>query len=197
MAVIERLYAEPKPQSPALTRIRRLSLPFEIIFALLAALAALLLIAVFVFALARGEMVRLSPEGAWLELDGPPWAANSIAISDLPLGAQAIGALALLVIQGALIGGLYCLHKLFGAYRRGVVFAAAPISWMRRAGMCLIAFALAPALFQPLVQAAGLLDRQWLHGHTIAALLVGGALFVLAHVIALGRDLEKEGEGYV
>jgi hypothetical protein len=77
------------------------------------------------------------------------------------------------------------------------VFAQAPIQWMRRAGFFLIAFGLAPALVQPVVQAAGLMDRDWLHGHSIAAVLVGGALFVLAYVIALGRELEQEGEGYV
>lgn len=198
MVSVERLYSESKRQSPALRRIQLLSLPFEIVFALLAALVAALILAVLGLGLfGAGEILRVSPEGAWLALGGPPWPEHSIAVADLPLSSRLAGALALVCIQGSLLAGLVCLNRLFNAYRRGVVFARNSMSWMRRAGFFLIAFALTPLLFQPLVQSAGLLDRNWFHGHTVAALLVGAALFVLAHIIALGRELEKEGEGYV
>jgi hypothetical protein len=68
---------------------------------------------------------------------------------------------------------------------------------MRRAGAFLIAYALAPGLLQPVVHAAGLMDRDWFHGHSVASLIVGAALFVLAYVIALGREIEKDGKGYI
>jgi len=198
MAAIEQLYATPKPEAPALTRIKHLSLPFELLFAALAGLVALVYLAtLFVALFYTGENFRLTTEGPTLYLGNDAFATGSVAISDVPLASRLIGFVPLTIIQGALIGALYGLHRLFGAYRRGVVFAEEPVRWMRRAGALLIVFAIAPGLFQPLVRAAGLMDRAWLHGHTIAALLVGGALFVLARVIALGREIEKEGEGYI
>lgn len=198
MAAVERLYAAPKAESPALRRIRRLSLPFELIFAALAGVVALVYVATLAAALFySGEQFRLTAEGPTLYLGSDAFAEGSVKISDVPLASRLIGFVPLTLIQGALIASFYCLHRLFGAYRRGVVFAEEPVRWMRRASVALIVFALAPGLMQPIVRAAGLMDRNWLHGHTIAALLVGGALFVLASVITLGREIEKEGEGYI
>lgn len=197
MVAVEHLYAE-APESPALTRIRRLSAPFEIAFFLLAAFVALVYIATIGVALFyTGEHFRLTTEGPTLYVGQDNFAPGSVRIADVPLSSRLIGFVPLTIIQGALAGAFYCLHRLFGAYRRGIVFAEQPIRWMRRAGALLIAFAAAPGLFQPLVRAAGLMDRAWLHGHTIAALLFGAALFVLANVISLGREIEKETQGYV
>lgn len=198
MAVVERLYAEPKPESPALKRIRRLSLPFEIVFAVLGVLMLALYVSVCLAALFyTGDNFRLTSEGPTIYFAGDAYAAGSVRLADVPLVSRLIGFIPLTVIQGSLIAAFYCLHRLFGAYRGGVVFADAPVRWMRRAGGCLVVFAVAPGLFQPLVWGAGLMDRAWLHGHNIAALLVGASLFVLASVIALGREIEKEGQGYV
>ena len=144
-----------------------------------------------------GDNFRLTENGPTLYFGNDPFDPGSIKISDVPLASRLIGLFPLTTIQGALIAAFYCLHKLFGAYRRGLVFTQTAISWMRRAGVALIVFALAPALFQPLVRAAGLRDHAWLHGHTIAALLIGASLFVLASVIALGRQIEEESRGYI
>jgi hypothetical protein len=198
MAAVEQLYTAPKPESPALKRIRRLSLPFELIFAALAGLVALVYLATLAAALFyTGEHFRLTAEGPTLYLGSDAFAPGSVKISDVPFLSRLIGFVPLTLIQGALVAAFYCLHRLFAAYRRGLVFAEEPVRWMRRAGAALILFALAPGVMQPLVQAAGLMDRNWLQGHTIAALLVGGALFVLASVITLGREIEEEGEGYI
>ena len=198
MAVVEPLYGAPRAESPALVRIRRLSVPFELVFAALAGLTALLYVGVVGAALFYvGEDFRLTESGPTLYFGAEAYAPGSVKISDVPFTARLIGFVPLTIIQGALIAAFYSLHRLFGLYRRGAVFAEANVFWMRRAGFALIVFAVAPALFQPLVRAAGLMDRAWLHGHTIAALLVGGALFVLASVIALGREIEREGQGYV
>lgn len=198
MAAVEQLYAEPKPESPARKRIRRLSLPFEIVFAAFAALVALVYAGTLVAALFyAGENFRLTTEGPTLYLGSDAFAVGSVKISDVPLASRLIGFIPLTIIQGALIAAFFCLHKLFGAYRAGLVFAEAPVRWMRRAGAALVLFAISPGLLQPLVQAAGLMDRNWLQPQMVAALLVGGALFVLASVITLGREIEEEGEGYI
>lgn len=198
MADIEHLYAEANVEAPALKRIRRLSLPFEIIFVALAGIVALVYAATVLTALFyTGEQFRLTENGPTLYLGNDAFAPGSIKISDVPLASRLIGLLPLTIIQGALFAAFFCLHKLFGDYRRGLVFTEATIRWMRYAGVALIVFAIAPGVFQPLVRAAGLRDEAWLHGHTIAALLIGASLFVLAMVIALGRQIEEEARGYI
>ncbi|HVK80631.1 MAG TPA: DUF2975 domain-containing protein [Verrucomicrobiae bacterium] len=198
MSRVERLYAEPDAEAPALRRIRHLSLPFELIFLALAGLVAFVYLATLLAALFyTGEQFRLTANGPTLYLGDDAFAPGSVKISDVPLTSRLIGFVPLTIIQGALIAAFYCLHKLFGGYRRGHVFTETAIRWMRRAGVALIVFAIAPGVFQPLVRAAGLRDEAWLHGHTIAALLIGGALFVLARVIALGRQIEEESKGYI
>ena len=198
MLAVEHLYAPPKVESASLRRIRLLSLPFEIAFAALAALATALLVAVVLVGLFyQGENFRLTHGGPTLYLPGDAWPADTIRIADVPLSSRLIGFVVILCIQAPLIAAFVSLSRLFDAYRRGMVFAPGPVRWMQRAGFCLIAFALAPGVFQPVVQAAGLMDRNWFHGHTVAALLIGGGLFVLANVIALGREIQKESEGYI
>lgn len=198
MADVEHLYARPAPEAPALKRIRYLSLPFEIVFAALAALVALVYLAtIFAALFYTGEHFRLTANGPTLYLGNDAFAPDSIKISDVPFTSRMIGLIPLTIIQGALFAAFYCLHRLFADYRRGLVFTETAIRWMRRAGLALIMFAIAPGLFQPLVRAAGLRDEAWLHGHTIAALLIGAALFVLASVIALGRQIEEESKGYI
>lgn len=197
MAAVEQLFVQPA-EAPALTRIRHLSAPFEVAFLLLAASVTVVYFATLGVALFyTGEQFRLTSEGPTLYLGSDAFEPGSVKIADVPIASRLIGFFPLTIIQGALVGGFYCLRRLFGAYRRGVVFAEETVRWMRRGGAFLIAFAVAPGLLQPLVRAAGLMDRAWLHGHTIAALLVGAALFVLAHVIALGREIEKDTQGYV
>lgn len=198
MADVEHLYAEAAEEPPALRRIRHLSLPFEIVFLLLAGLVTLVYLATVLAALFyTGEHFRLTENGPTFYLGSERFAPGSIKIADAPLTSRLLGFIPLTIIQGSLIAAFYCLHRLFAAYRQGLVFTEPTISWMRRAGVALIIFAIAPGLFQPLVRAAGLRDQAWLHGHTIAALLIGAALFVLASVIALGRQIEEEAKGYI
>lgn len=198
MADVEHLYAEAAEEPPALRRIRHLSLPFEIVFLLLAGLVTLVYVVTVLAALFyTGEHFRLTENGPTFYLGSERFAPGSIKIADAPLTSRLLGFIPLTIIQGSLIAAFYCLHRLFAAYRHGLVFTELTISWMRRAGVALIIFAIAPGLFQPLVRAAGLRDQAWLHGHTIAALLIGAALFVLASVIALGRQIEEEAKGYI
>ncbi|MBP9233248.1 MAG: hypothetical protein KBF30_01150, partial [Hyphomonadaceae bacterium] len=109
MAAIEQLYAEPKQEAPARKRIRRLSAPFELIFAVLAALVAAVYVATLLVGLFySGEHFRLTDQGPTLYLGQDTFAPGSIAISDVPLAARLIGFIPLTIIQGALVGAFYC-----------------------------------------------------------------------------------------
>src|SRR5215475_12729070 len=113
MALVERLYAQTAAaESPALTRIRRLSLPFEIAFGLFAALSALLFLAVVAVGLFyTGEQFRLTTHGPTLYLGRDAFAPGSIKISDVPLLSRVIGCGVMFVIQGGLIAAFYSLHR--------------------------------------------------------------------------------------
>ncbi len=192
------LYAADKPESPARLRIRRWSLPFELLFAGLAALAGALALAVMFFALFPGAgAIWLNAENSWLIFAGDAPPLGAVRFNALPLATQLIAGGAFVAISASLIAAFACLAALFRCYRRGDVFGAAPQAWMQRAGVALIAFALAPGILQPLLAALGSPDRNWFHTHSLAALICGAALFVFARVVALGREVEREAKDFI
>ncbi|MBL4618503.1 MAG: hypothetical protein JKX88_00210 [Marinicaulis sp.] len=192
------LYAHDAVERAPLRRIRRFSRPFEIGFLVLAVAASAFWLLIVILAFAPGgPFIFLSPNGAWLTLNPARLPEDAVAFRDLPMIAKLAGLLTAALIYGAQIIGLIFLSKLFGFYRRGVVFNAAPIKMMRRAGAALMVGAIAPGLMQPLIRATGALDKNWFHMESVAFLLVGAALFLFAHIMALGVEIERENKGFV
>ncbi|MCC7267034.1 MAG: DUF2975 domain-containing protein [Caulobacteraceae bacterium] len=185
----------PQQPSPALTRLRRLSRPFEILFAGLAVLALIFLAGLAVGGAIPNPYLRIGPHGCFIAFSGA--LAGTIPVTDMSLVTRAVGLVAISSIFGAVAYAFWNLRALFAGYRRGEVFTEGAVAAMRRAGAGLIVFALAPALTQPVLRAVGSLDRAWFHGHSVAALITGAALFVLAAVFALGQEIAREAEGYV
>ncbi len=198
MSDIIALYVAAVPESPARRRIRRLSLPFEIGFGVLAGLTALVTLAIVGVALWPGlDAIWMGTDMVWLVLPGDTPAAGTVSFAGLPLVTQAIGGAAFIAVNAALFAAFLSLMRLFACYRRGDVFGDLPQRLMQVAGVALVVFALAPGALQPLLRLAGSLDRGWFHGHSIAALIVGAALFVFARVVALGREVEREAGEFV
>jgi len=192
------LYAAEKPESPARRRIRRWSLPFEFLFACLAAFAGALALTVSFFALFSGAgAIWLSAENSWLVFAGDAPPREAVQFNALPMATQLVAAAAYAMIAGSLVAAFICLAALFRCYRQGDVFGAAPQAWMQRAAFALIVFALSPGLLQPLLAALGSPDRNWFHTHSLAALICGAALFVFARVVALGREVEREAKDFI
>jgi hypothetical protein len=199
---IQQLYVAPQAHQPALRRIRQFSLPFEFLFAGLTILNALLFVLGALVLLFGGDALGIhflvSPESGELVLgEITAYPPGSIDVTTLSLGSRLGGLLVLAGVVGTSTAAFYSLHRLFGAYRRGIVFAEPSIRKMRWAGFFLLAAGLAPLAFQPLVQALGLLDERLFPRQSLAFLIVGASLFVLAYVIALGREIEQDAEGYV
>ena len=199
MAQIEMLYAPRKRESPARRRIRMLSLPFELAFGAAAVLTVILLATILVLATGtETPYLRIDEAGAYITFNAVSSApAGSIPVSDLALATRLAGAVVVATLYGSLAAAFVSLCRLFGHYRRGEVFARGAVGLMRQAGVWLIVFALVPAVSQPLMRSLGSPDRAWFHSVSIVALLVGGALFILALITQLGREIEHEGEGYI
>ncbi len=195
---VVRLYTVQERQSPARAAIRRLGQPFEWLFAVLLALTLAGAGIVLFFALAPGlASIWLEPSNTWLVLgkDQPP--ANAVQFNALPLVTQLTALAAFALIVGSLAASLFFLRALFQCYRRGDVFGAVPQLFMQRAGIALVAFALAPGALQSVLAAVGSPDRNWFHAHSIAVLNMGAGLFVFARVVALGREVEREAKEFI
>jgi len=196
-ASVEVLFSGEKPEPTPLRRIRRLALPFEIAFGLLTALAGLLFLTILTLAYVPGGYVTFNSEGGWLTFDPGTAPPGALPVTEFSLLLQFAGLLTGALVYGALIMALWSLNRLFRAYRMGQVFAPEPIRLMRRSGLGLVIFAVAPGLMQPLMRALDSPDRNWFHGETIPVLIVGAALFLFAQIIALGVELERENKGFV
>jgi len=195
--VPEALYAQERPDLLPLVRIRRLALPFEIGFAVLAGLAALLIVTVLGLAYSPEAYVTFTEEGGLLTLDPSKAPVDGVRVASLPIVTQIVGLIAGLAISGSLVIALWSLHKLFGSYRRGEVFAEASTRLMRRAGIALVLNAALPGLLQLALRAIGSPDRNWFHPETIPILLIGAGLFIFSYIIALGAELLRENKGFI
>lgn len=194
---VELLYRSTRTEPGALRRIRRLARPFEIGFAALSVLAGLFVVMLLVLAYMPGGYVTFNADGGWLTADPASAPADALPAAAFPLATQVAGLFAVGLIHAGLITALWSLHKLFAAYRRGEVFADAPVRLMRRAGLGLIVFAATPGLMQPLLRVLGSPDRNWFHGETLPLLLVGASLFLFANILALGIEIERENRGFI
>lgn len=194
---IEPLYQTERTESVTLARLRRLALPFEVGFAILVGLSLLLLVAVLALAYLPGGYVTFNSEGGFLTLDPSTAPSDAVTVGSLLIATQVFGLIAGLAIQGALIFSLWSLYKLFGLYRKGTVFAAAPVGYMRRAGGGVALFAVLPGLLQPLLRRLGSPDENWFRSETIPLLLIGGGLFLFSYIIALGMELQRENKEFV
>ncbi len=185
-------------ESASLAKIRLFSRPFEYAFAAIAGglLVFSLLVIAMVFA-PGGPYVFVGAEGGLFTFDPTTAPDGYVAVNTLPAAALVVALIAASVIQGTQVAGFFLLSRLFAGYRRGLVFAETAIETMRRAGVAFLAAGAAPGLMQPFVRAAGALDENWFHTESVAALLFGAALFVFAHIMTLGMEIERDNKGFV
>ncbi|MEM9964890.1 MAG: hypothetical protein AAGC58_06030 [Asticcacaulis sp.] len=201
METLVRLYAAlEKEESDARRRIRRLSVPFEVAFTFIG--TGILFVVVLILLLAFAPVsaiasIWVGPGNAYIvpAFEAPPLGAS--AFSDLPILTIATAGLAFFLISGPLVIACYYLKRLFAHYRLGDVFGKDPQVAMQNAAVALIAFALPPGLLQPVLRLAGSPDRQWFNSHSLATLMVGTVLLVLARVLVLGREVEDEAKGFI
>lgn len=192
------LYVSKTTERTPLTRIRRFSRPFEIGFAVLAIAIGLMTLLVVIMAFAPGgPYVFFTPEGGLLATNLEAVPDNAVAFRDFSLSAKVVGLIAVVIVYGSKVTGFFYLSRLFGFYRRGLVFDAASITAMRFAGFFLVLAAVAPGLTQPFLRIAGAVDENWFHVESVALLLVGAALLLFAQIMSLGVDIERENRGFI
>ncbi len=156
-------------------------------------------------ALRAGSISGIMNGGFAFVLDFPPFSPSTesipaafIPVSQLPMWQSAMAALLLTLrlLPGAVI--LSSLYALLRLYADGLIFTSKNTVQIRRIGWALLAFAAVPLLTHASLFAAGLspvvvkLEERQLH-----AAVAGIIVFVVAHVMAFGDEIERDRAGFI
>jgi hypothetical protein len=165
------------------------------------------LISAFVIPYA-GDHITIGPKGMMLNLWFGPAPAHPPAGLVQPAGYMAVSSLPLLqrlahvaisplvAVPGLMI--FWNLNRLFRLYGQGVVFAEANARLIKHIGLWLVADAVAPLFTTSILAAVHMrIDQNWFHGDTIPEILLGGVVYVIGMVMAVGHELEREQEQFV
>jgi len=200
MAVIIDLPPPIPIEASSLTRIRRLSRPLEILFAILFVIgAAILAIAVVAVLTYDGPRLQVRPGGIQIMLGPgvPPLPAGWTTVGVIPFARKLAlaGSASLMLIPALAV--LWELRRLFDLYRSAVVLDAANARCIGRIALWLMAYAVAPTLGHLLVTAAGFDDEGWLRLDSLQALGLGLVLLVVARVMQWGAEVHDDALRFV
>lgn len=194
-------FPPPAPSEPAaFGRIRRLSRPLELLFAVLFGLGALLLaVAVLAVLVYAGTRLQVRPGGIqiFIEAEVPPLRPGWTTLGSLPgIRKLALATSACLMMVPAL-AVLWQLRRLFRLYGAGVVLAAENARCMTAIALWLMAYAIAPTVGHVVVTLAGFDDEGWLRMDSVKALGLGLILLVVARVMAWAADVQDDASRFV
>ena len=207
---------DPATDAPAVEtaphrRIRRASRALSVLFGVILVLdVALAAIAASGFLVdIPGVHILIGPKGMLLTfLAGPPPGHPPLANLAPPPGylpaislplVQRLAHLAmgLVVIPPSLII-FWNLRQLFRLYGQGVVFSQANARHIKFVGLGLAANAVAPLISVSVLSALHMVvDHKWFHDDTVAQLVLGGVVYVIAQVMEVGHQIEEERGQYV
>ena len=197
----------PDFSNSALERIRSLSRPFRMLFSgLFIGFVCICVCLVLATLLYNGPHFRLSNDlvqqgqGHMLFVAEPTEEVltTSVAIGDVPMKKRLVGIVSLGILQwGSLIMIFLHFRELFRLYERGLVFSHANVVCIRRIGFWLILWGLAPTVGHQLTVWVGVNDTGWFRMSSVAGVVLGGLLYVIARVMNLGRVIEQEKARFV
>lgn len=181
-------------------RMRILSRGLVWVFnALLLFVMATVLVA-FIVSLFLPAYVEIGANGGELALDkfspstldpGMTWLAA------LPLSARIAGIADVVIMSLPLVFVVLNLRGLFRLYAAGVVFARANAQRLKRIGLWLVVYSFAKFAANMLFQAFGGPDRAWYTSLLFFSLLLGAIVFVIAQVMEMGHEIERERSGFI
>lgn len=180
-----------------LRAIRRLSRGLEVLLSVLLALAVLMPAALAVIAVLMPSQIACKETGCWLSLDAAPVPAGYTPVSQMAPITRAAGFLDLVIAALAPFFVLFHLRALFRLYARGTVFAAENARQLKRIGLWLILLLPLKFVSNMVFRMFGGMDHAWLHAPEVYALVLGAIVFVIAQVMEVGHELEREQAEFV
>jgi hypothetical protein len=176
---------------------RVLSAVFWVIFVFYCVFGAAL-VSAFIVPYA-GDHLLIGPKGMLLYLAGPVAEhapalppAGYVSVAGLPpIQRLAHVAVAPIVaLPGLMI--FWNLRQLFRLYGQGTVFAEANARRIKHLGLWLVASALQPLVTTTVLAAVHMrIDQNWFHGDTIPKIVLGGVVYVIGMVMAVGHEIEQ------
>ncbi len=198
------------PEAPAHRRIRWASRVLAILFGVIFTgycVFAVILVSAFLIPFA-GEHLLIGPKGLMLHLYLPPAHGAARAPVPPPAGYVPVAGLPLIqrlahvavgpivILPGLMI--FWHLHKLFRLYGQGVVFSEANAGRIKQIGIWLAASAMAPLATTSILAAVHMrIDQNWFHDDTIPKIVLGGVVYVIGMVMAVGHEIEQERDQFV
>lgn len=186
--------------APPLQRIRALSRPLEVLFAVLSAVGLVLLIGAVATALFYdGPRVQVRPGGlqVFVEMETPSVVPGWTTLGDMPPHRRLALAVSATLMLTPALAILWTLRRLFRLYSRGVVLSAENVRCLATIAVWLIAYAVAPTIGHLVVTAAGFDDEGWLRMDSFQALCLGLVLFVVARVMRWSAEIADDAARFV
>jgi hypothetical protein len=195
---LSRAPAPPEAEARLYRRIRLGSRGLAWLFAGLAmtyaAFVAVLMVGVIAY---HGPNLRIGPTGVWLGT-GDLAPSGSIPFYVLPLG-QRIAYLGVGAVRAAPTLAIFLgLRRLFALYAKGEVFGGENARQIQMIGAWLVADAVIPFAEHLVQRAAGIeIDHSWAHMVSLQELVLGALVFIVAEVMRVGHEIERDREGFV
>ena len=189
---------QPRRPPSLSSRVRAFSRVLSFGFLTLAFLCTVLVVTVLATMIFHsGGMVGLGPDGGWLDRSGH-MPRGYTALGDLPTREKLTYLLVVVVREGPKLAILLNQAALFRLYAQGAVFQPANARRLRDTGAWLMVDGVSPFLCHVALSVAGLeVDRRWAHLGSVQEVVLGVLLFVIAAVMALGREIEDDSQGFV
>jgi len=144
-----------------------------------------------------GVFLSMGPDSTYLG-EPPAGLPGIVPFASLPLPTRLAYAATLILDAAPVLFALRHLRSLLRRYAAGVVFATECGVHIKRIGLWLVAYGVAPFLGHQLVVLAGHgVDMDWFHASEVQALILGAVLFVIAQVMQVGSEIEQDRDGFV
>ena len=189
---------EPRRPPSLSSRVRAFSRVLSFGFLTLTLLCTALVMTVLAtMFLLPGGMVGFGPHGGWLDTSGH-MPRGYTALGDLPTREKLAYLLVAVVREGPKLAILLNQAALFRLYAQGAVFHPANARRLRDTGAWLMVDGVSPFPCHLALSVAGLeVDQRWAHLGSVQEAVLGLLLFVIAAVMALGREIEDDSQGFV
>lgn len=184
-------------------RMRLLSWALAWVFTVLLGVALAFAAAAAVVSLIFPQYIQIGASGAVLIIDARhnfvpgDLQPGMVWLSSQPLLIRIAGIADVTIATVPLVFVALNLRGLFRLYASGVVFAQTNARHLKRIGLWLIVYPFAKVGANMVYQLFGGLDKAWFSSLLFYALLLGAVVFVIAQVMAMGHEIEREQAEFV
>jgi hypothetical protein len=179
-------------------RMRTISRALAVVFQILLAVTLLWAAGTVIVSLFLPDHVLVGSSGADLLFGPKPYVRPGMVLfADQPLATRLAGMIDVLIALVPVAMTLLNLRGLFRLYAAGTVFARENARHLKHIGGWLLVYPFAKFAANMLFRAFGGTDHAWFSATLVQALLLGAVVFVIAQVMEIGEEIERERAEFV